>query len=81
MRKLFAILVYEVSGKPDRAGLGIGFLVETPDGRAWCFPTDETKSKFPGQDTFEVISERLKRQPDTDDGRLSYVYTPDSPFT
>lgn len=61
------------------AGLGFGHLVETPDGRAWCFPSVETSEKFPDElDAFELNPARLKHQPETDDGRRCFVYAWDA---
>jgi hypothetical protein len=79
MRERFAIVTYEVRRKrgrgPDYGGLGFGYLVETPDGRAWCFPSVETVAKFPDEtDAFEINTARLKRQAETDDGRRCFVY-------
>jgi hypothetical protein len=75
MRERFAIVTYEVRRKLDRGGLGFGFLVETPDGRAWCFPSEETRQKFSDQlGAFEINIAHLKPQPETDDGRRCYVY-------
>ena len=75
MRDRFAIVTYEVRRKRDQGGLGFGFLVETPDGRAWCFPSEETRKKVPDQiGAFEINIAQLKRQPEADDGRRCYVY-------
>ena len=83
MRERFAIVTYEIRRKRGRdmdyGGLGFGYLVETPDGCAWCFPSVETAEKFPDElDAFELNRTRLKRQPETDDGRKCFVYAWDA---
>ena len=79
MRERFAIIFYEVR-RQSRAGLGIGYLVETPDGQAWCFPSPETEEKFPGEiDAFPVDLGRLRPQPDNESGRKCFVYAPATP--
>ena len=82
MRERFAIITYEIRRRRGRSadygGLGIGYLVETPDGRAWCFPSVETAEKFPDEiDAFELNTARLKPQADTEDGRRRFVYAMD----
>ena len=75
MEERFAVVTYEVRRRKQHAGLGFGFLVETPDGRAWCFPSSETRSQFPGEEkAFEMNPERLREQPGSDSGRRAYVY-------
>ena len=85
MRERFALVTYEIRRRlgrhagPNSGGLGFGYLVETPDGRAWCFPSVETVGKFPDEgDAFEINRQQLKRQPETDDGRRCFVYSWDA---
>jgi hypothetical protein len=75
MSERFPIVTYEIRCDQGGGGLGFGQLVETPDGRAWCFPSIETVTKFPDKlNAFEVNPARLKRQSDADDGRRCFVY-------
>jgi hypothetical protein len=75
MSERFAIVTYEIRCNQGRGGLGFGYLVETPDGRAWCFPSMETAEKFPDKlNAFELNPARLKRQCDSDNGRRCFVY-------
>jgi hypothetical protein len=74
MTQKFAIITYEIRQK-GRAGLGFGYLVETPDGHAWCFPSEETGERFPDEiGPFRLDPARLKPQPDSEDGRKCFVY-------
>jgi hypothetical protein len=76
MAERFAIVTYEVQHKGN-AGLGFGYLVETPDGLAWCFPSEETGEKFPDQaGAFRINPASLKPQPDCDNGRRQFLYRP-----
>lgn len=76
MRERFPILTYEIR-QCGRAGLGMGYLVETPDGRAWCFPSEETGMRFPGEDKpFALDAARLRPHADSQDGRRTFVYGP-----
>jgi hypothetical protein len=71
-----AIVTYEVRRRAQHAGLGFGYLIETPDGRAWCFPSRETRMQFPGEEeAFELNPERLKEDADSDSGRRAYIYS------
>lgn len=76
MREQFAIVTYEIR-QNRRAGLGCGYLIETPDGQSWCFPSEETGEKFPGEiGAFALNPAHLKPQPDAEDGRKCFVYAP-----
>jgi hypothetical protein len=78
MPERFAIVTYQVRGKLNLVGLGFGYLVETPDGRAWCFPSLETRAIFPEEtEAFELNLERLESRR-TDDGRHCLVYSVDA---
>ncbi len=75
MAERFPIVTYEIQYK-SAAGLGFGYLVETPDGNCWCFPSVETGEKFPDRaDAFRLDPARLKPQLDCEDGRKQFVYT------
>ena len=77
MRERFAIVTYEVSATRGKRGLGFGYLVETPDGKSWCFPSPETADKFPGEiEAFQLNPARLKIQA-SDDDRRRFVYAAD----
>ena len=75
-REGFPIVTYEIQPVRGRGGLGFGWLIETPDGRSWCFPCGETAERFPDAGAFEIDRARLKVQPDSEIGRRHYVYRP-----
>lgn len=78
MAEGFVLVTYQVRHKLNLVGLGFGYLVETPDGRAWCFPSLETRETFPDEnEAFEVNPERLECA-QTDDGRRCLVYSVDA---
>ena len=79
MRERFAIVTYEIR-RAGRAGVGIGYLVETPDGHHWCFPSPETGGKYPDEtEPFKLDPERLRPQPDDEIGRRCFVYAGGQP--
>jgi len=59
----FPIVTYQFE-QVGHAAIGIGYLVMTPDGLAWCFPSRETLAKYPGSaDAFEVDPANLRNRP------------------
>ncbi len=74
MSERFALLTYEIHQR-GQAGLGIGYLIETPDGKSWCFASEETRMRFPGSEiAFALDPARLRPQADADDGRRRFVF-------
>ena len=74
MAEKFPIVTYELE-QDGAIAFGLGYLVRTPDGKAWCFPSEETMEKYPRQgEAFSLIASQLKEQPDSGNGRRVYLY-------
>ena len=74
MAEKFPIVTYELEHN-GAVGFGLGYLVRTPDGNAWCFPSEETVEKYPRQaEAFGLIASNLKEQPDSGNGRRVFLY-------
>ena len=74
MVEKFPIVTYELE-HDGGVGFGLGYLVRTPDGKSWCFPSEETTEKYPGQaEAFGLVASSLKEQADSANGRRVYLY-------
>ena len=72
MAEKFPIVTYELE---DKSGFGLGYLVHTPDGKIWCFPSEETLEKHPRQaGAFALVAANLKEQADSGNGRRVFLY-------
>jgi hypothetical protein len=74
MSERFPIVTYELEQNGSVA-TGVGYLIHTPDGNVWCFPSNETIEKYPAQKAaFAIASSQLREQYDSGNGRKIFTY-------
>jgi hypothetical protein len=73
------IVIYWIRREGDPE-FGFGYLVQYPDGSAYCYPAESTAEKQPSlSGGFQIDPQHLRAQPDTGADRPLYLYAVEVP--